>query len=607
MRMNKIFKYVYITALLISVNTFADAVKINVVYPKEGDTLNAASRDSTFIFGQVSPSTAALSINGHAVPLYRNGAFLAWLPITPGNFTFECRAISEKDTVRTLRHVYIPPPATTPPVDSLQIVAGSERPNITYRLLPGDLLRVSFRGTPGCTAVCFVEGIKEPIPMSETPPESDLYYGEIVFGEARPPLTEKAGGLYTGSYVLQPGDSCRNARIIMQLGRNADEIVTSTAPGSVDMLDPRVPNLVELTPEETVLRTARNTGYYYFLPRGTRLWITGQKGEYLRARLSPTEEAWVQSAGIRQLPVGTCPPQVIVAAVRTRAFSRFTRVSVYTGAQVPFRVEQDITAQTMRVWFYGVISDTDWIRYDSNDPLIREIVWNQESHEVYVLTIHLQQKRQWGYQARFNEQKHFELDIKKTPGKSGWFASPLKNIFIVLDPGHTPDKGAVGPTGALEKDANLVLARELGKQLRKKGAFVFYTHEEDGISLAGRKRLAEALNPDFLISLHHNAIPDGVNPFKSRGTSTYYFHPQSYELARLVQKKLLQEFKLPDFGLFYDNLAMCRPTPMPAILVEPAFMMHPDEERLIMTKKYPRRCAAAIIDALEEYLDHNCD
>lgn len=607
MRMNKINIHYCLIAFIFFLALPVYAVKIQVVYPKEGDTISAASRDSTFIFGNVTPAKTALSINGHPVRVYSNGAFLAWLPIEPGNFAFNCVAVSKTDTAQAQRNVYIPLPLQTPSTDNLQIVAGSERPNVVYRLLPGDLLRVSFRGTPGCSAVCFVEGIQTPIPMAENAPAPEYYLSEFIFGDIKPPVTGNICGLYTGSYVLQPGDSCRNARIIMQLGRNSGEIVTSTATGTVDLIDPQIPEMVELLPEETVLRTARNTGYYYFLPRATKLWITGQKGDFLRARLSPAEEAWVQITSTRQLPSGTIPPQIIVNVVRTRSFAGFTRVTVNTREKLPFRVEQNIANRTMTVRFYGVISDTDWMRFDCDDPLIREIRWNQESPEVYMLTIHLQQKQQWGYQTRFNEQGHFELDIKKSPAKTGWFSSPLKNTFIVLDPGHTPDKGAVGPTGAMEKDVNLILARELGEKLRKKGAFVFYTHEEDGISLAGRKRLAEILNPDFLLSLHHNAIPDGINPFSSRGTSVYYFHPQSCDLARLVQNKLLQEFKLPNFGLFYDNLAMCRPTQMPAILIEPAFMMHPEEEMLILSKKYPGRCANAIIDALEEYLEKNRD
>ena len=57
---------------------------ITVAYPKDSARLGAS--DSTFIFGQVTPR-CSLFINETFVPLYRNGAFLAFLPLTPGPFT----------------------------------------------------------------------------------------------------------------------------------------------------------------------------------------------------------------------------------------------------------------------------------------------------------------------------------------------------------------------------------------------------------------------------------------------------------------------------------------------------------------------------------------
>ena len=36
------------------------------------------------------------------------------------------------------------------------------------------------------------------------------------------------------------------------------------------------------------------------------------------------------------------------------------------------------------------------------------------------------------------------------------------------------------------------------------------------------------------MSIHNNALPDGVNPFLNNGTSVLYYHPQSRELAEAV-------------------------------------------------------------------------
>jgi N-acetylmuramoyl-L-alanine amidase len=54
-------------------------IHISVVYPVSGSPKPAV--DSNFIFGSVGNGNALLTINDQAVPLYRNGAFLAFLPV----------------------------------------------------------------------------------------------------------------------------------------------------------------------------------------------------------------------------------------------------------------------------------------------------------------------------------------------------------------------------------------------------------------------------------------------------------------------------------------------------------------------------------------------
>ena len=56
-------------------------VQINVVYPKPEQMLTV--RDSNFIFGSVGSGDAALRINGVAIPVWPNGAFMGWLAVPP--------------------------------------------------------------------------------------------------------------------------------------------------------------------------------------------------------------------------------------------------------------------------------------------------------------------------------------------------------------------------------------------------------------------------------------------------------------------------------------------------------------------------------------------
>src|SRR5574341_1289703 len=65
---------------------------INVIYPKDSQSVSVS--DSTFILGNVSPGSS-LKINGFPVKVYHNGAFLAFLPLSPGDFTFELIATNK--------------------------------------------------------------------------------------------------------------------------------------------------------------------------------------------------------------------------------------------------------------------------------------------------------------------------------------------------------------------------------------------------------------------------------------------------------------------------------------------------------------------------------
>jgi N-acetylmuramoyl-L-alanine amidase len=146
----------------------------------------------------------------------------------------------------------------------------------------------------------------------------------------------------------------------------------------------------------------------------------------------------------------------------------------------------------------------------------------------------------------------------------------------------------------------------LKNELEKKGAFVVLTRgESDGATLKARTQLAAFMEADILLSLHFNALPDGVDPMKNHGISTYYYQPQSARLANLIQKMLLKKTKIKNFGLFNGNLTICRTTQMISVLTEPGFIMHPWEEILIASESYRNKVVDAIVKAIEKFLEES--
>ncbi|WP_079020049.1 N-acetylmuramoyl-L-alanine amidase family protein [Mycobacterium tuberculosis] len=61
------------------------------------------------------------------------------------------------------------------------------------------------------------------------------------------------------------------------------------------------------------------------------------------------------------------------------------------------------------------------------------------------------------------------------------------------------------------------------------------------------------------------------------------------------------QFKLPDDGLRYGNLALTRSPQMPAVLIESAYMIVPEEEAYLKQERFHEACAEAIIRGLEAY------
>lgn len=571
---------------------------IRVVYPLEDQEV--AARDSTFIFGSTTAGSR-LWINGHRIPVYPNGAFLAYIPVSPGDFIFHCVSVLQSDTLFIDRRVHIPHRLRPFPLDFLGFDSSYVEPRQSITLLPGDLLEVSVKGTPGCEAFFDVEGLFWNVPMTERLPVQSMPWGEAVFGDLKVDREEVAG-IYTGTYQIQPWDQIRDGNIRFTLVNDRSDTVSIEAGGILTVDPSPVPEIAVLTEETVIARPSPGHAYAWFLPAGVKVWITGNRGSWFRVRLAQGQEAWIPDGSFRRLPPGTLVPKSVVGSVRTVRMDDRVRVIIPLNERLPFHIRQSVSPPSLVVTLYGAWADTDWIPQDFSDPVIEDIRWQQVSVGVYELCINLTQDQQWGYDTRYRGST-FQLDIKRKPLIR---KRVFKGISICLDPGHHPEKGAVGPTGLEERDVNLDVASQLRDMLEDQGALVIMTREkEEGISLYTRPKLAAIVDADILISIHFNALPDGVNPWQNNGSSTYYFHPMGNRLARLIHAEVLDELELPDFGVYYANLALCRPTQMPAVLTEEAFMMIPEHEMLLAQPEFRMRCARAIFRGLKRFLAEN--
>ncbi|MCP4566366.1 MAG: hypothetical protein GY841_02165 [FCB group bacterium] len=611
--------------LLLGVVVEAGELNLNVVYPKSDQNLPPV--DSTFIFGSVEPG-AHLSVNGHPVDVHKGGGWLAFVPINPGSFEFEVRA--EKDGL--IDSVTVPvnlPPLPFISIDSLYFVPGSFHPSRTLWVRPGDEIEISLRGALYNGAFCVIEPVGDTVFMRPGTPKA--YYGEAnafkkdSLGLRLIPDSMLYRGLYRGFYIIpeaeadslklihhmhpplfgDPGYLMRffetgNFPINYTFPDSLRPMLVDTSQVDIMVLDPNGHLFAETKDSLTIIRTGPGKGYLCIhQPAGIKAPIIGRDGQWIKLQLSEFQQGWVRdtSVVIHELPEET-PPHSYISRLATENYQDHVRVTASTSDRHAFRVVENIREKSITVYLYGADSDTDWIRYDSSDDLIDHIVWFQDEPGVYGLKIYLNEENIWGYDGYYVDNQ-FRLDIKKAPR----YDTEISEIRFVIDAGHAPDLGAVGPTGLTEKEANLAIALRLKEELEGYGAEVVLTRGNDTtLPLYDRPKIAVREKADIFISIHNNALPDGRNPFVNNGVSTYYYHPHSQPLANAVQGAMARNLGLNDFGSYYGNLAVNRPTQYPAILVECAFMMIPEQEALLRTAKFQRKIAQSIVEGIEDFL-----
>jgi N-acetylmuramoyl-L-alanine amidase len=338
--------------------------------------------------------------------------------------------------------------------------------------------------------------------------------------------------------------------------------------------------------------------YKWFLLPGTMLELTGKMAGFTRVRLDSGLEIWLADSDVVPVPAGTPAPQRITLNARVRSAPEWVDIviPIQGGERPAYFVDED--ARSLSLTLYGTRANTDIINYAENDTLLHTVEWRQALDDRAVLDISLRQPL-YGYLVMWDSGS-FVLRVRRRPTVDR--GSPLRGLTIAVDPGHPPI-GATGPTGLYEANAVLPIGEKVRDLLRQRGARVVMTRTtNDPVELGLRPIIARRENANAFVSIHLNAYGDGVNPLAARnGSGTYFFHRLSEPLARPVERGLVRHMGLPNLGVYYDNLAVVRPSWMPMVLCEGAFVIMPDQEAALRTPEFQDRYAQGIVDGLEEY------
>ena len=215
---------------------------------------------------------------------------------------------------------------------------------------------------------------------------------------------------------------------------------------------------------------------------------------------------------------------------------------------------------------------------------------------------------------------------------------------VVIDPGHGGEEvGAKGPSGALEKDVTLAIARKLRAALANSlGLQAFLTRDRDEeLALDERAAVANNYKADLFVSIHANAS----RSLGAKGSEVYFltyqatddesrrmaaleggaFTPgtpapasgdlalilwdmaqaehleESSALASRIQEELADVTGSQGRGVKQAPFRVLVGAAMPAVLVEVAFISNAEEERLLVSDSYQGKVVAALVRGISRY------
>ena len=546
---------------------------ITVQYPHEKMTV-ARGAKKIFIFGQVNlPGALTLDINGETVPLHDNGAFLAYLPVQNGEFAFVLTAWNGKETVQAVRRI------TVPGADIKDFSANAEFdpeevfPQTPVELLPGDVIGLSVRGTPGAEVTYTLTGLND---AKNMPMKEDV----------------SSPGMYRAKYLIDDTQKAKTAKVIYKMQNGPGETEAKiTAPAKIKVLNKKAPfTRAKILSPGVKLRkipTPRENLYPFYRAYGEVL-INGRLNKQYRIALNESESAWLEEEKLQLLSSADYKPGR-VTSLRTISTDEKTRLVFVGSRQGPISVHE--FNDRLELTFYYVNGFDENFSFDTLSPIVDSITWSQPAPDTLLFKIYFKKGTPlWGHSYNF-EDSNLLLDLIHKPALTPTKEQPLKGARILLDAGHSPRRavpydGAVGPTGYLEYEANLALANELKPLLEKAGATVIMTrHGNNRMGLQARYELALAQQAHIFVSLHYNALPETINPLsRARGYSVYYNYPHSFQLAQAVYDSYTRNVPLPDNGMIANDVLFIPRIPqMPSILVESAYIILPEQEQMAKT------------------------
>ena len=163
---------------------------------------------------------------------------------------------------------------------------------------------------------------------------------------------------------------------------------------------------------------------------------------------------------------------------------------------------------------------------------------------------------------------------------------------VVLDPGHGGyDSGACIRKGPAEKDLTLDVVRRLAPKLREAGFRTLITRKSDVfIPLDTRSEISAPEKNAVFVSIHFN---DGGRS-SAYGVESYYFSPESKQMANRMIHVLASTLGTPDRGARVARFRVLRTNRNPAVLMECGYLSSRGEASKIAQPEYREKIALGL-------------
>ncbi len=584
--MKKLLGLVILSCTVTSSVALAESSLI-VVFPQ---TNHQTTAEKIFFLGTAPPDGQVL-INDKPIARSNAGHFAPSFPLQLGENLFTIRHLNQERQIKVTRL------STQPEIpQGLGFAKNSLAPAVDIARLPGEL--ICFNAIAPSNATVSVNLASQTIVLAPQPTQAELPSNLAALTGKNQPGIQSTAENYQGCTTVSTAADLGQPQFQMTLN---GKMITQPGTGKIQILAPAQLPVVEVTADSGVARTGPDTDYSRLtpLPKGTRASVTGKEGEWLRLDYG----AWIKSQETRILP-NAIPPSTMIRSVGYRQLPNATEIIFPLQVPVPLSVQQGDRSFTLTL--YNTTAQTDIIRTDDNS-LISRLDWQQlpspnGGSQRVQYTFNLKKSQQWGYHLRY-EATSLVLTLRHPPVIGHKKRQPLSGIKILLDPGHGgKESGASGPTGYLEKDVNLVVSKLLRDELVKRGATVVMTRDVDQeVSLPERQAIISREQPAIALSVHYNSLPDDGDPKNTQGVGTFWYHPQSHNLAVFMHNYLVNQLSRSTYGVFWNNLALTRPTDTPSVLLELGFMSNPDEFEWVINPKEQKKLAKILAEGITQW------